>query len=236
MMTIIIQRRNLFLFPLRGGKIIIWGHTCHWLILHNIPSESLWRAPCCLLRCVQEAEGLDKGVCDLWDVKNQHWPHSGFTIHADVASESSAWVCTVWQGNSSVQHRLCPPHCPRDSPDSKLGDLLWLGEDNSRCGVGLRNHQTLMWVLLPILSSSAICNSRHPFALWRQTFRNPAGWNVHITPTSSLLLCWFTLGLLIAATIHFFLIWKSQLLSKSRKYHWIFSGHLSLVEKNQCKW
>lgn len=65
-------------------------------------------------------------------------------------------------------------------------------EEGAGCQVGLRNNQTLMWVLLSTLSSSAICNSRHHFSLWRQSFRNPAGWNVHIIPASSLLLCWFT--------------------------------------------
>lgn len=53
------------------------------------PISPPWRALCHLWRCLQEAEVLDRGFCDLWALKNQHWPHSGFAIHADMASESS---------------------------------------------------------------------------------------------------------------------------------------------------
>lgn len=153
------------------------------------PISPPWRALCHLWRCLQEAEVLDRGFCDLWALKNQHWPHSGFAIHADMSQ--GLWV--KWE-IPGCRVGWVFPTAPGTHLTPNLGTSSdWKeAEEGAGCQVGLRNNQTLMWVLLSTLSSSVICNSRHHFSLWRQSFRNPAGWNVHIIPASSLLLCWFT--------------------------------------------
>lgn len=231
MMTIIIQRHNLFLSPIWEEKTIIGEQTCHWLVLHSFSPESLQRA-----------------LCHCWDVCRRQKCWTGVSV-----------TCELWK-NSTDTILALPSMQPlsqgygfvlsdREIPESSMGCIIptatgtylnpnlgtscdWK-EEGAGCGVGLRNHQTLMWVSLPILSSSAICSSRHHYSFWRQSFRNPGGWNVHVISASSLLLCWFiVLGYWYwRQFFFFFLILKSQLLSKSRNYHWIFSGGLSLVEK-----
>lgn len=116
-MTIITQRHNLFLSPLWGGKTVIGEHTCHWLILHSVPPEALWRALCLLWRCVQEAGALDRSVCNLWALKNQHWHHSGFAMcwhslwvkYMDLHGLTGKFQCAAWVVSSPLPLGLTWP-------------------------------------------------------------------------------------------------------------------------------
>lgn len=191
MMTIIIQRHNLFLSPIWEEKTIIGEQTCHWLVLHSFSPESLQRA-----------------LCHCWDVCRRQKCWTGVSVTCELRKTSTDTILAL-PSMQPLSQGYGFALSDREIPESSMGCVLFTatgtylnpnlgtscdwkeGEEGAECEVGLRNHQTLMWVSLPILSNSAICNSRHHYSFWRQSFRNPGGWNVHIISASSLLLCWF---------------------------------------------
>lgn len=176
----------------------------------------------------QKAKHQGRGVCHLQALKSQCWHHSGFTTHAHMAPESSVRICTGCLG-------CLLPAGPEAHLTPKLGTLCdWKeGGEGAWRGVGLRNQQTLKQISLPIW---AVQPSATLYIVIHFEDSPSETLQTETSIACQVLLC-FCVGFQPWTTDSgndsFFLIWKSQLLSKSRKCNWIFSWDLSLVKKNR---
>ena len=191
-MKITSQRRNLFLSLLYGGNKITWERICCCLTLDSAPP----RAPCCLRR--QCAGGRRPSIMAGVPATHELWKATTGIVLVLRSTLTRHWNevygFALAAREEPVRSLGCLlPAAPGAHLAPNLGSLCdWKeGGEGAGCGVGLGNQQTLKWILLPILGSSATSNSGHCFSLWRQSFRNPVDWIVYSIPSTSLLLCCF---------------------------------------------